>query len=160
MLLVFGALPLYQAPITRPNGHVNGVQHLITPLFLSNTINVPIGACYWCSMGTSKPQCVQMGMLVFGLSPHPRFLPSSHLNKPVQARLRGWSPFNTKNAPNWGAFLVFLYMFMMCDPCPFTSTFLMSPPFISLYLQPPSFPPPLFYKVLINVNFLFRYFPI
>src|SRR6266571_4165038 len=121
---------------------------------------MPIGARYWCLMETSKPQHAQMGTLVFGLSPHPCFLPSSHINEPVQARLRGWSPFNTKNVPDWGAFLVFLYMFVMCDPRPFTSTFLMSPPFISLYLQPPSFPLPLRYKVLINVNFLFRYFPI
>src|SRR6266571_6983753 len=110
---------------------------------------MPIGARYWCLMETSKPQHAQMGTLVFGLSPHPYFLPSSHINEPVQAPLPGWSPFNTKNVPNWGAFLVFLYMFVMCDPCPFPSTFLMSPPLIFLFLQLPFFPPTLRSKVFI-----------
>ena len=47
-MLWFGSF--HQAPITRPNGHVNGVRWREGGYEVLNTINVPIGVRYWCSM--------------------------------------------------------------------------------------------------------------
>ena len=40
----------HQAPIMCSNGHVNGVRWGEGGYEVPNTINMPIGACYWCSM--------------------------------------------------------------------------------------------------------------